>query len=149
MLLIHPKYSPITGIKLCSCFKVTIGLMAKSLSGFLPFRQVRKDACIFAVSGCIATVHHPKCNYTVITSPCSKGYSMSAFIYFYPSTNRCPSLWGIKKPPWSLWLKFTTRLRDLTDNCMCGVQRWGSHSTIMVNTIMAHRVSPCNFHVTC
>ena len=53
---------------------------------------------------------------------------MSAFI-FSPSTNRCPSLRG--KPPWSLWLnqclKFTARLRDLTDNGMCEVQRLGSH----------------------
>ena len=28
-------------------------------------------------------------------------------------------------------------LRDLTDNCMCGVQRWGSHSWIMLNTIIS------------
>ena len=25
MLLIHPQFSPITAIKLCNCFKVTIG----------------------------------------------------------------------------------------------------------------------------
>jgi hypothetical protein len=55
---------------------------------------------------------------------------------------------GIGKPPWSLWLwnlclKFTTQLRDLTDNCMCGVQRWGSQSKILLTTIIAHRVSPC------
>ena len=96
----------------------------------------------------------------IITSPCSKEYSMSVFVLFYPSTNRCPSSrgigkhypstnrcpssrgigkhypstnrcrssQGIGKHPWSLWLwnlclKFTARLRDLTDNCMCGVQR--------------------------
>ena len=27
---------------------------------------------------------------------------------------------------------------------MCGVQRWGSHKEIMLDTIIAHRVSPCN-----
>jgi hypothetical protein len=71
---------------------------------------------------------------------------MSAF--FYPSTNRCTSLRSIRKPPWSFWLnlclKFTARLRDLTDNCMCGVQRRGSHSKIIFNTLFAQRVSPCN-----
>uniref|UniRef100_A0A8C7NGC5 Tetratricopeptide repeat domain 39A n=1 Tax=Oncorhynchus mykiss TaxID=8022 RepID=A0A8C7NGC5_ONCMY len=45
-----------------------------------------------------------------------------SFFYFYPSTNRCPSLRGIGKPPLSLWLdlclKFIARLRDLTDNCI-------------------------------
>ena len=40
MLLIHPQFSPITAIKLCNCFKVTIGIMVKSLSGFLPLRQL-------------------------------------------------------------------------------------------------------------
>ena len=57
---------------------------------------------------------------------------------FYPSDNRCPSLRGIGKPPWSLWLnlclKFTLRLRDFTDNCMCGVQRRGSHKKITLNS---------------
>jgi hypothetical protein len=33
MLLIPPQFSPITD-KLCNCFKVTIGLMVKSLSSF-------------------------------------------------------------------------------------------------------------------
>ena len=60
---------------------------------------------------------------------------------FYPSTNRCPSLRGIGKPPWSLWLNLILKF---TDNCMCGVQRWGSYSKVMLNTIIAHRVSPCN-----
>jgi hypothetical protein len=72
----------------------------------------------------------------------------SVCFFFYPSTNRCPSLWDSIKPPWSLWLnlclKFSCRLMDLTDTCMCGVQRWGSHSKIMFNTIIAHRVSPWN-----
>ena len=67
---------------------------------------------------------------------------MSAFLFF----THLPSLQGIRKPPWSLWLNlclnFTARLRDLTDNCMCGVQRWVSHSKIMLNTIIG--VSPCN-----
>ena len=67
---------------------------------------------------------------------------------FYPSTNRCPFLQGIGKPPRSLWLNLCLKciawLIDLTDNCMCGVQRWGSYSKIMLNTIIAHRMSPCN-----
>ena len=40
MLLIHPQFFAITAIKLCNCFKVTIGLMVKSLSGFLPLWQL-------------------------------------------------------------------------------------------------------------
>ena len=39
LLLIHPQFSPITAIKLFNCFKVTLGLLVKSLSGFLPLRQ--------------------------------------------------------------------------------------------------------------
>jgi hypothetical protein len=31
----------ITAVKLCNCFKVTIGLMMKYLSGFLPLWQLR------------------------------------------------------------------------------------------------------------
>ena len=77
-------------------------------------------------------------NFTVI-----KGIFNVCFLHFYPSTNRCLSLRGIGKPPWSLWLnlclKFTARLWVLTDNCMSGVERWGSHSKIMFNTII-----PCN-----
>jgi hypothetical protein len=34
MLLIHPQFSPITAINLCNCFKITIGLMVKSLEWF-------------------------------------------------------------------------------------------------------------------
>ena len=41
----------------------------------------------------------------------------------------------------NLCLIFTAQLRNLTDNCICGVQRCGSLSQI---TIIAHRVSPCN-----
>jgi hypothetical protein len=37
------------------------------------------------------------------------------------------------------------RVNVLYTQCMCGVQRWGSHSKIMLDTIIAHRVSPCNF----
>ena len=44
--------SPITAIKLCNCFKVIIGLMVKS---FLSDNRVRKDACVFVVTGCIDT----------------------------------------------------------------------------------------------
>ena len=40
MLLIHPQLSPIKAIKLCNCFKVIVDLMVKSLSGFLPLRQL-------------------------------------------------------------------------------------------------------------
>jgi hypothetical protein len=40
MLFIYPQFPPITEIKLCDCFKVTIGLMVKFLSGFLPLRQL-------------------------------------------------------------------------------------------------------------
>ena len=41
MLLIHPQFSPITAIKLCNCFKVTIKvIMVKPLSGSLPLRQL-------------------------------------------------------------------------------------------------------------
>jgi hypothetical protein len=64
-----------------------------SAVSFLSSNWVRKDACIFAVTGRIYT---PSKVY-LITSPCSKGYSISA-------TNRCPSLLVIGKPPWSLWL---------------------------------------------
>jgi hypothetical protein len=40
ILLIHPQFSPITVVELCNCFKVTIGLMVKSMSGFLPLWQL-------------------------------------------------------------------------------------------------------------
>ena len=39
MLLIHPQFSSITAIKLGNCFKVPIGLMVKSLGGFLPLQK--------------------------------------------------------------------------------------------------------------
>ena len=39
MLLIYRRFSPITATKLCNCFKVTIDLMVKSLTGFLPLQQ--------------------------------------------------------------------------------------------------------------
>ena len=72
---------------------------------------------------------------------------MSAFKVFYTPTKRCP-LRDIEKPSWSLWLnlclKFTAQLRDLTDNCMCGLQRRSSHSKIKLNIIIAHRISPYN-----
>ena len=62
--------------------------------------------------------------------------------FFYPSTNSCHYSWGIGKLPWSfrldLCLTFSARLRDLTDNCTCGVQRWGSHSKVMLNTIICN-----------
>jgi hypothetical protein len=38
-LLSHPQFSPITPIKLFKCL-VTIGLMVKSLNGFLPLLQL-------------------------------------------------------------------------------------------------------------
>jgi hypothetical protein len=70
---------------------------------------------------------------------------MPAF-FFLPIYQSVPFFFV--KSPWSLGLnlclKFTDRLRDLTDNCMCGLQRWACHSKIMLNTIIVHRVSPCN-----
>ena len=64
--------------------------------------------------------------------------------YFHSSTNRWPSLYSIQKLPWSLWsnlcLKFTARLRDLTDNCMCGVQRWGSE--VIYNKGYMEKIGP-------
>ena len=56
MLLIHPQFYAVAAIKLCNCFKVTIGIMVKSLSDFfLSGNGVRKDACIFVVTWCIDT----------------------------------------------------------------------------------------------
>jgi hypothetical protein len=65
------------------------------------------------------------------------------------STNRCPSLNGFGKHSWSFWLnlclKFTAGLRDLTDVCVgYRIQKQGSQSKILLNTSIAHRVSPCN-----
>ena len=58
MLLSHPEFSPITAIQLCNCFKVTIGLIVEIPEQFpsSPVTEfVRKDACIFVVTGCIDT----------------------------------------------------------------------------------------------
>uniref|UniRef100_A0A8C7RUT3 Neuregulin C-terminal domain-containing protein n=1 Tax=Oncorhynchus mykiss TaxID=8022 RepID=A0A8C7RUT3_ONCMY len=49
MLLIHPQFSPITAIKLCNCFKVTTGLMVKSLRDFLPFEKNYSTLTLWAV----------------------------------------------------------------------------------------------------
>ena len=38
MMMTHPQFSPSTAIKLCNGLKVTIDLIVKSLSGFLPLR---------------------------------------------------------------------------------------------------------------
>jgi hypothetical protein len=113
----------------------------KSLSGFLPLRQL---SCVYLCCDWVywytiqSVNNNFKKNQTFYLRQCSKGYSMP----------RCPSLLGIGKPPWQLWLnrcsKFTARLRDLTDNCICRVQRGGSHSKFMLNSIIAHRISPCN-----
>jgi hypothetical protein len=136
MLLIHPQFS-ITSIKLCNCFTVTMGLMVKLLSSFCPLRQLSSEGSLYICSDWVYcyTIQSVINNITML-----KGI----FNVFYPSTNRFPSLWGIGKPPWSLWLKFTTRPRDLTDNCMCRVQRWGNRSKTMLTTIITLRVSPCN-----
>jgi hypothetical protein len=48
--LIHPQFSPITGIKLCNCFKVTIGFMVKSLRGFLPLQQLSWEGHLYLFS---------------------------------------------------------------------------------------------------
>jgi hypothetical protein len=50
MLLIHPQFSPITATKLCNCFKITTGLMVKSLSGFLPLRQLSWEGRLYLCS---------------------------------------------------------------------------------------------------
>ena len=50
LLVIHPQFSPITAIKLSNCFKVTIGLMVKSLSGFLPLRQLSQEGRLYLCS---------------------------------------------------------------------------------------------------
>jgi hypothetical protein len=80
---------------------------------------VRKDAYIFVVTLCIDT------------------FTIFNIFLFYTNTNRCPSLWGIRKPPWSLCLnlclEFTAWLRCIIDNCMCGKQRWGSISKITLH----------------
>ena len=46
-MLIHPQFSPITAIKLCNCFKVTIGLMVKSLRSVLPLWQLLGRTPVF------------------------------------------------------------------------------------------------------
>ena len=51
MLLIHPQFSPITAIKLCNCFKVTIDLVVKSLSGFLLLWQLSEKGRLYLCSG--------------------------------------------------------------------------------------------------
>ena len=60
----------------------------------------------------------------------NNNFTMLKGIFHVYQYCRCP-LRGTGKPPWSLWLnlflKFTAWLKDLTDHCMCGVQRWGSH----------------------
>jgi hypothetical protein len=52
MLLINNQFSPITAIKLCNCFKVTIDLMVKSL----PLRQLSSEGRMYRCSTwCIDT----------------------------------------------------------------------------------------------
>ena len=80
MLLIHLQFSPITAIKLCKCLKITISLMVKSLRGFLPLRQLSQEGCLYICSDLVYC----------ITSPCSKGCSMSAFVYFLPIYQQVP-----------------------------------------------------------
>ena len=140
MVLIHPQLSPVTAIKLCTCFKVTIALVVKSLSGFFHLCLLSQEGSLYLCSDWV-------CWYTIESvinnSPMLRGIFNVCFFYFYSSTYR-----GIWKTPWTLWLnlclQFITRLRNLTDNCICWVQRGGSHSKIKLNTIIAHRVSPCN-----
>ena len=132
MLLIHPQFSHITAIKLCNCFEVAIGLMAKSLNGFLPLRQL--STCIFVVTGCNDTPSKTKW----ITSPCSKGYSISDFCIFThlpigpllcKALENLPGLCG--------WICVRNSLLNWGTLQMIGVQGWGSHSEIMLNTIIA------------
>ena len=49
MLLIHPQFSPITAHCTLS-FKVTIGLMVKSLSSLLPLRQLSWEGRMYLCS---------------------------------------------------------------------------------------------------
>ena len=39
-MLLYPQFSPITAIKLCNCFKVTMGLLVEYLNGFLPLQHL-------------------------------------------------------------------------------------------------------------
>ena len=142
MLLIHPQFSPITAIKLCNCFKVPIGIIVTSLSGFLPLLLLSLEGhlylCIDWVYWC--TIQSIFNNFNKI-----KGIFNACFLNVYPSTNRCPSFCDTLENTPGLWLnlclKFTALLRDLTDNCMCGVHRWGSSFKIMFETIIAHSES--------
>jgi hypothetical protein len=43
MLLIHPQFSPIIAIELCSWFKIPNGLIGTSLSSFLPVLQLSSE----------------------------------------------------------------------------------------------------------
>ena len=53
---IHPQFSLITAIELCYCFKVIIASWWNPWAvSFLSGNWVRKDACIFAVTGFIDT----------------------------------------------------------------------------------------------
>ena len=57
MLLIQPQLSPITAIKLCNCFKVTVGLMVKSLSGCFPLRQLCLEGHLYHCSDWVMLNH--------------------------------------------------------------------------------------------
>ena len=50
MLLINSQFSTITAIKLCNCFKVTIGLMVKTLSSFLPLQHLSWEGRLYLCS---------------------------------------------------------------------------------------------------
>ena len=43
MLLSHPQFSPITAVKLCNCFKVTIGLTELGRAGVLMIHHAKRD----------------------------------------------------------------------------------------------------------
>ena len=50
MLLIYLQFSPIKASKVCNSFKVSIALMVKPLSGFLPLRQLSLEGRLYLCS---------------------------------------------------------------------------------------------------
>ena len=57
MLLIHLQFSPITAIELCSCFKMTNGLMVTSLISFLTVLQLSSEGQLY-LGGLIYNPQH-------------------------------------------------------------------------------------------
>ena len=72
MLLIHAQFSPITAITL---FIVTKGLMGKSLSGFLPLRQLSSEGLLYV---CSDYIHRVINNFTMF-----KGIFNICFLFYF------------------------------------------------------------------